>query len=145
LAEWTLDEARAYLPRLRGLLFVIRRSARVASMARANGHGRHTSGTPAERPEPPATADVGALGGAGEEPAADELPDLSPADALSELDARGVVLRDIERGLVDFPCRHPTGKTVLLCWQLDEPDVAWWHLPEEGFAGRRPLPLPPDL
>lgn len=70
---------------------------------------------------------------------------LGPAEALAEIEAREIVLRDIERGLVDFPSRHPGGRQVLLCWQLGEPDVEWWHLPEEGFAGRRPLPLPPEL
>jgi hypothetical protein len=47
--------------------------------------------------------------------------------------------------LIDFPSRHPGGQPVLLCWQAEEPDLEWWHLPEDGFAGRRPLPLPPQL
>ena len=33
------------------------------------------------------------------------------------------------------------GETVLLCWQLGEDDIAWWHRVDDGFAGRRPLPL----
>jgi hypothetical protein len=83
--------------------------------------------------EPPAPADDA------------ELPGIAPAEALAELEARGIVVRDLQRGLVDFPSRHPGGREVLLCWQLGEPDLAWWHLPEDGFAGRRPLPLPPEL
>lgn len=143
MADWTVEEARAYLPRLQRLLLVIRRSARMTTRARSNGHGKsvaraeHVGETGAEGDD--------ALTAQGEESDEDELASLSPGDALSELEERGVVLREVERGLVDFPCRHPSGKTVLLCWQLGEPDLAWWHLPEEGFAGRRPLPLPPDL
>jgi hypothetical protein len=47
--------------------------------------------------------------------------------------------------LVDFPSLHASGRVVQLCWQLGEDDLAWWHLPEDGFAGRRPLPVPPEL
>ena len=78
-------------------------------------------------------------------PASEPAQAVSPAEALAEIEQRGIVLRDLERGLVDFPSRHPGGRHVLLCWQVDEPDLEWWHLPEEGFAGRRPLPLPPDV
>ena len=65
-------------------------------------------------------------------------------EALAELEEEGIVLRDPERGLIDFTALH-NGREVLLCWQLGEDDLAWWHLPEDGFAGRRPLPLPPEL
>ena len=64
--------------------------------------------------------------------------DLDPQQALAELEEEGIVLRDPVRGLVDFPCLHPGGRVVQLCWQLGEEDLAWWHLPEDGFAGRRP-------
>src|SRR6476620_8376495 len=43
-------------------------------------------------------------------------------------------------GLVDFPALHE-GEEVLLCWQLGEDEVAHWHRVDEGFAGRKPLPL----
>ena len=49
-------------------------------------------------------------------------------------------VKDLDEGLVDFPAqRH--GETVLLCWQLGEDEIRYWHTPQEGFAGRRPLPL----
>ena len=64
------------------------------------------------------------------------------AATVDELAGRGVQVKDLDRGLVDFPARHPeTGDTVLLCWELGEPDVAHWHDLEEGFAGRKPLPF----
>jgi len=60
-------------------------------------------------------------------------------EAMSQLDALGVQLKDAERGLVDFPSMRD-GKVVLLCWQLGEGDeLEWWHDLEAGFAGRTPL------
>jgi hypothetical protein len=62
---------------------------------------------------------------------------------IDELEADGIVLRDIERGLVDFPARAPSGRAYWLCWLLDEDEIGWWHWPETGFAGRTPLTDPP--
>ncbi len=58
--------------------------------------------------------------------------------ALAELDAVEVVLRDVDRGLVDFPAIRD-GQEVYLCWLLEEDEIGFWHDPEAGFAGRRPL------
>ena len=59
-------------------------------------------------------------------------------DALSEITRRGILVRDIRRGLVDFPSwRHDA--IVHLCWQRGEPAVAWWHPTDTGFAGRQRL------
>ncbi len=57
---------------------------------------------------------------------------------LGELQALGLVIRDIDRGLIDFPAILE-GREVYLCWQLDEPEVAFWHDLETGFGGRQPL------
>jgi hypothetical protein len=59
---------------------------------------------------------------------------------VDELQELGVQVKDLDRGLVDFPCVH-RGRVVLLCWELGEDEVAYWHGADEGFAGRRPLPL----
>ena len=59
---------------------------------------------------------------------------------LEELERLGVQVKDLDRGLVDFPCLH-RGREVLLCWELGEDEVAYWHGAEEGYAGRKPLPL----
>jgi hypothetical protein len=56
-------------------------------------------------------------------------------EQLEELD---IVVRDLERGLIDFPAVID-GREVYLCWLLDEPSVTHWHAIEAGFAGRRPL------
>ena len=146
MADWTVEEARAYLPRLRLLLRLLRRSVAVSARARSNGHG----GPP--DPDAGVSDEVTASDEALVEPEEPDAPEgtaglrgVGPAEALAELEERGIVLRDLERGLVDFPSRHPSGREVLLCWQLGEPDLAWWHLPEDGFAGRRPLPVPPEI
>ena len=61
---------------------------------------------------------------------------------LEELERLGVQVKDLDRGLVDFPARHPeSGDLVLLCWHLGEKRVGFWHGLEEGFAGRKPLPF----
>jgi Uncharacterized conserved protein (DUF2203) len=59
--------------------------------------------------------------------------------AISELQAVDVVVRDPERGLVDFPAIRD-GEEVYLCWlEGEEEDVRFWHVPDAGFAGRQPL------
>jgi hypothetical protein len=64
------------------------------------------------------------------------------AGLVDEIQELGVQVKDLDRGLVDFPTRHPeSGETVLLCWELGEDEVAHWHDLEEGFAGRKPLPF----
>lgn len=60
------------------------------------------------------------------------------AAAVARIDALGITLRDIERGLIDFPALAG-GRQVWLCWQLGEDDVAFWHELETGFGSRRPL------
>jgi hypothetical protein len=59
-------------------------------------------------------------------------------DALSEIDSIGVQVKDLNVGLLDFPC-EVEGRSVLLCWKMGEPSITHWHGPEEGFAGRKPI------
>ena len=109
---WTVEEARAYLPRVAEILSLVRGVATAAAKAPGNGHG-------------PVGAESDVRAG------------------LEELRAGDIILRDPESGLIDFPARGPDGVVYLLCWRDPEPDLAWWHLPEEGFAGRKPLPRNP--
>jgi hypothetical protein len=62
------------------------------------------------------------------------------ARAIDEIVEYGVEVKDIDEGLVDFPALR-RGETVLLCWKLGEDEVRYWHTVEDGFAGRRELPL----
>ena len=57
---------------------------------------------------------------------------------VEELTALGVQVKDLDTGLIDFPSFRD-GEEILLCWQLGEDEIAWWHTLEGGFAGRRPL------
>ena len=56
----------------------------------------------------------------------------------AELEALGIQLKDRRIGLIDFPSELE-GQPVLLCWQLGEPSVQFWHDAESGYAGRQPL------
>jgi Uncharacterized conserved protein (DUF2203) len=60
------------------------------------------------------------------------------ADELSWFRDRGIVVRDIEQGLIDFPGLRG-GRQIYLCWRLGEDAVNFWHDRETGFAGRQPL------
>ncbi len=59
-------------------------------------------------------------------------------DAVSEITSRGILVRDIGRGLVDFPS-YQDGNVVYLCWQRGEPSIDWWHPTDTGFSGRQRL------
>jgi len=59
-------------------------------------------------------------------------------DALSEIDATGVQVKDLEMGLLDFPC-IVEDRIILLCWKLGEEKITHWHTVEEGFRGRKPI------
>ena len=59
-------------------------------------------------------------------------------DSLQELDAIGVQVKDLDSGLLDFPCELD-GETVLLCWKRGEPRIGFWHRMEDGFRGRQPI------
>ena len=59
---------------------------------------------------------------------------------IETIEELGAQVKDLELGLVDFPAERE-GETVLLCWRVGEDEIAYWHGLEEGFAGRRPLPL----
>ena len=59
-------------------------------------------------------------------------------DAVAEIDATGVQVKDLDIGLLDFPC-VVGDDVILLCWKLGEKGITHWHGMEEGFAGRKPI------
>jgi hypothetical protein len=59
-------------------------------------------------------------------------------ESIAEIDAIGVQVKDLETGLLDFPCRVDD-QVVLLCWRVGEAAIEHWHTIEDGFKGRRPL------
>jgi hypothetical protein len=59
-------------------------------------------------------------------------------DALAEIDSTGVQVKDLDVGLLDFPCLV-NDQLILLCWKMGEKQIAHWHGTEEGFQGRKPI------
>jgi hypothetical protein len=59
-------------------------------------------------------------------------------DSVAEIDAIGVQVKDLDTGLLDFPCQLD-GNIVLLCWRLGEGRIDFWHSIEDGFRGRQPI------
>lgn len=57
-------------------------------------------------------------------------------DVVAEIDATGVQVKDLDMGLLDFPC-VVGGKVILLCWKMGEEKITHWHGLEEGYAGRK--------
>ncbi len=59
-------------------------------------------------------------------------------ESIAEIDAIGVQVKDLESGLLDFPCRVED-EVVLLCWKIGEPAIEHWHTVDSGFQGRQPV------
>ena len=57
---------------------------------------------------------------------------------LGEIEELGVIVRDVESGLVDFAAMRDD-EAVYLCWRLGEPSIGFWHPRDTGFGGRQPL------
>ena len=59
-------------------------------------------------------------------------------DAMAEIEAIGALVKDLDIGLIDFPC-SVDGTTVLLCWKMGEEKITHWHATNEGFTARKPI------
>jgi hypothetical protein len=123
-ANAALTEVRPLVERLvelhADLLATRARQAEVAAHVGGNGGGL----------DPAAPATLAAAAAASEE---------GLRETVERLHELGVVVKDLDAGLVDFPAERVGGEPVLLCWQLGEERVAFWHGYDDGFAGRRPL------
>ena len=76
-------------------------------------------------------------------PAARQSPEVrrrmeSIEELVAELHELGCEFKGFGEGLVDWHSRY-AGRTVLLCWKYDEPEIGWWHQVDAGFAGRQPI------
>lgn len=136
---YDIDAANATIPELDGIVGVLREQraelVRLRDEVLASGSGE---GTPAA---------VTAPTGSGEVPISNDLRLTrlrmqglidQMAAGVARIDALGITLRDIERGLVDYPALV-AGRQVWLCWQFGEHSIGWWHDLDTGFDGRRPL------
>lgn len=77
----------------------------------------------------------GGSGPNGKGPFPDEMERL--VDIIRKISADGVLIKGIDRGLVDFPHIRENGEEVYLCWSFGEGEIAFWHTIPEGFSGRR--------
>ncbi len=55
------------------------------------------------------------------------------------LEARGILVKGLDQGLIDFPHIRSNGEEVYLCWMVGENDIAYWHRIDDGYAGRRSI------
>jgi len=121
--HFSLEEARALLPQLRRTFREAHRAQK--ELTRHDVElGRRLSET------------GGDLGGAGPSELVRLLVALN--GLLQEVRMLGLVVKDVDRGLVDFPHLRD-GREVFLCWELDEDDIEFWHELDTGYAGRERL------
>jgi len=123
-----VEEANAIVPRLQILMERLQRGAlrlqeEIHALARDTGAD-------------PGTLTTESL--VRQRPAARALVEEIDA-VVGEIEESGANLKDVRLGLVDFPAERG-GEVIYLCWQFGEPEVAFWHRTEDGFAGRQPLP-----
>lgn len=59
--------------------------------------------------------------------------------SLTSIERRGILVRDMKRGLVDFPSHGDDGREIHLCWLKDEATIGFWHPMDTGFGSRQPL------
>jgi hypothetical protein len=120
--HYTRDEARALLPQIRKWLERLNQLRQVL-----------------ERHEKRLSALMKQGQDAGGQSVNDQVRALADAqEILAEFQRRQIIIKDLERGLVDFPA-IVGGKEVFLCWEQDEEDVEFWHDLDTGYGGRERL------
>jgi hypothetical protein len=120
--HFTREEANALLPRLTPMLDRLREAKDDLTDAEAHE----------------ALSDAAPSNGGGDDGKQVGVAFLEVRRLLETIEQSGIVLRDIDRGLVDFPALLE-GREVYLCWELGEEDVSYWHDLEAGYGGREPL------
>jgi hypothetical protein len=120
--HFSREEANALLPQLTTLLTRLREAK--DELTDAEAHEALSEAAPAN--------------GGGEQGRQVGVAFLEVRRLLETLERAGIVLRDIDRGLVDFPALLE-GREVYLCWELGEEEVGYWHDLEGGYGGREPL------
>jgi hypothetical protein len=124
---FTVEEARALVPRLRDMLLALQSEKRELDR---------------ELNELRRIAPLAFLNGSAQKLQAHEERIATLVRAIREkvraVHELGVEVKDLDMGLVDFPSLRD-GREVYLCWKVDEPTVAFWHELDAGFRGRQPL------
>jgi hypothetical protein len=120
--HFTIEEANALLGELATLLGSLREAR--DELADADAHA--------------ALAEAASTNGGGQPGRQVGEAFLKLRRLLLAIQQAGIVVRDIDRGLIDFPALR-RGEEVYLCWELGEDRVAWWHDLDTGYGGRQPL------
>jgi len=120
--HFTREEANALLPQLTAMLGQLREAKN--DLTDSEAHEALSEAAPSN--------------GGGDEGRQVGVAFLEVRKLLETIEQSGIVLRDIDRGLVDFPAVLD-GEEVYLCWELGEDEVGYWHDLEGGYGGREPL------
>lgn len=120
---FTLDEARATLPQVKALMEQVQ-AARQEILRL--------------RPETLPVIQRAAMNGGNKEMSELAVHVMRLEAGVKGIMALGVVIKDIDAGLVDFIGTR-NGREVYLCWRYGEEEISFWHEINTGFAGRQPL------
>jgi hypothetical protein len=120
--HYSLDEANALLPKVKPVLRKLRDAKDV--LVDEDAHELLSDAAPTNGGGDPGRQVADAF--------------LEVRRLLAALQEAGIVVRDIDRGLIDFPAIRD-GEEVYLCWELGEDAIAYWHDLETGYRGRQPL------
>jgi hypothetical protein len=121
--HFTVEEARAWLPRLRARFEAV--------------HALYTELEPLRTDFERAMQRIRQNGSAPPSSTFEQKV-VEIQGLLQEIVEAGIEIKDVQRGLVDFPCWRD-GEEVFLCWELGEDDLEYWHRIEDGYPGRQPL------
>ncbi len=120
---FTLDEARATLPQVKALMEQVQAARREILRL---------------RPDALPVVQQAALNGGNKQMGELTAHVMRLEEGVKGIMALGVVIKDIDAGLVDF-IGVRNGREVYLCWRYGEEDIDFWHELNAGFAGRRPI------
>jgi hypothetical protein len=127
---FTLEEANELLPQVRPLVeAMVRARGKLATAEEAHDYLRRSVAGNGGHLDPEQIRDT--------REAVEQLSEQL-GRTLAALGELGVLVKDAASGLVDFPAER-AGEVILLCWQLGEERVAFWHGTDDGFAGRQPI------
>jgi hypothetical protein len=128
---FTREEAEAVLPEVDGLLGEVQALAEKLTSAEHEAQSAQWKLRSNGKVQPEAS---------GESPEATRRALTQQLrELLERIQSRGIVVRDVRAGLIDFPSERE-GRIINLCWQRGEAlEIRWWHEVAAGFAGRQPL------
>lgn len=120
LVHYTLAEARAILPEIMAVLMTMKDLKQKLDIKGYDIRGHRY---------------FGGMGTNGTKAYPEEMEEL--IQLFHQISTKGIQLKDIEKGLIDFPTIRSTGEEVYLCYMLGEPGIDYWHTIEDGYSGRQ--------